>query len=99
MSKQAVTNSTCLIGLERIGRLDLLPQIFDTVFAPPTVAAEVHSPLNWLTVQTVENSAFVAALSLVLPKVSTIQFTPYTSGVLPKLLSGVLCNRLPILVR
>ncbi len=62
MSKQAVTNSTCLIGLERIGRLDLLPQVFDTVFAPPTVAAEVHSPLTWLTVQTVENSAFVAAL-------------------------------------
>ncbi|MBD2519276.1 hypothetical protein H6G93_30800 [Nostoc sp. FACHB-973] len=25
MSAQTVTNSTCLIGLERIGRLDLLP--------------------------------------------------------------------------
>ncbi len=62
MSQQAVTNSTCLIGLERIGRLDLLPQVFDTVFAPPTVVAEVRSPLTWLTVQTVENSAFVAAL-------------------------------------
>ena len=62
MSQQAVTNSTCLIGLERIGRLELLPQVFDTVFAPPTVVAEVRSPLTWLTVQTVENSAFVAAL-------------------------------------
>ncbi len=62
MSQQAVTNSTCLIGLERIGRLDLLPKVFDTVFAPPTVAAEVRSPLTWLTVQPVENSAFVAAL-------------------------------------
>jgi len=62
LSQQAVTNSTCLIGLERIGRLDLLPQVFDTVFAPPTVVAEVRSPLTWLTVQTVENSAFVAAL-------------------------------------
>ena len=54
MSQQAVTNSTCLIGLERIGRLDLLPQVFDTVFAPPTVAAEVRSSLTWLTVQTVK---------------------------------------------
>jgi predicted nucleic acid-binding protein len=36
--------------------------VFDTVFAPPTVVAEVRSPLTWLTVQTVENSAFVAAL-------------------------------------
>jgi predicted nucleic acid-binding protein len=62
LSQQAVTNSTCLIGLERIGRLDLLPKVFDTVFAPPTVAAEVRSPLTWLTVQPVENSAFVAAL-------------------------------------
>ena len=62
MSQEAVTNSTCLIGLERIRRLDLLPLVFHTVFAPPTVAAEVRSSLTWLTVQTVENSAFVAAL-------------------------------------
>ncbi len=62
MSQQAVTNSTCLIGLERIGQLDLLPQVFSTVFAPPTVAAEVRSPLSWLTVQAVQNLAVVATL-------------------------------------
>lgn len=31
MSQKAVTNSTCLIGLERIERLDLLPQVFDAI--------------------------------------------------------------------
>ncbi len=62
MSQQSVTNSTCLIGLERIGQLDLLPQVFSAVFAPPTVAAEVRSPLSWLTVQAVQNLAVVATL-------------------------------------
>ena len=28
MNEPAVTDSTCLIGLERIGRLDLLPALF-----------------------------------------------------------------------
>lgn len=26
-SDRAVTNSTCLVGLERIGQLDILPQV------------------------------------------------------------------------
>ena len=62
MSQQAVTNSTCLIGLERIGRLDLLPQVFPVVFAPPMVAAEVQSPVTWLRVQSVQNTAVIATL-------------------------------------
>ena len=43
MTGTAVTNSTCLIGLERIERLDILPQVFDTVFAPPAVAIGYYS--------------------------------------------------------
>ena len=62
MTRDAVTNSTCLIGLERIGRLDLLPQVFSTVFAPPAVAAEVRTPLSWLRVQAVQNAAVATAL-------------------------------------
>lgn len=62
MTTDAVTNSTCLIGLERIGRLDLLPQVFSTVFAPPVVAAEVQNPLSWLRVRPVQNTAVVATL-------------------------------------
>jgi hypothetical protein len=33
----AVVDSACLIGLERIGRLDLLPALRDPIFAPPAV--------------------------------------------------------------
>jgi predicted nucleic acid-binding protein len=63
LTKDAVTNSTCLIGLERIGRLDLLPKVFSNVFAPAMVAAEVGSETSWLTVQPVQNLAVVATLS------------------------------------
>jgi predicted nucleic acid-binding protein len=62
LSQQAVTNSTCLIGLERIGQLNLLPQVFAVIFAPPTVAAEVKTPLPWLRVQAVQNTAVTATL-------------------------------------
>lgn len=39
----AVVDSACLIGLERIGRLDLLPALLDPIFAPPAVNREFGS--------------------------------------------------------
>jgi predicted nucleic acid-binding protein len=62
LTGRAVTNSTCLIGLERIERLDILPQVFNTVFAPPAVAKEVRTSLDWLKVQAVANPSVVIAL-------------------------------------
>ncbi len=62
MTGRAVTNSTCLIGLERIERLDILPQVFNTVFAPPAVAKEVRTSLDWLKIQAVANPSVVIAL-------------------------------------
>jgi len=62
LTVKAVTNSTCLIGLERIERLDLLPQVFDTVFAPPAVAKEVRTSLDWLRVRAVANPSVAIAL-------------------------------------
>ena len=62
MTVKAVTNSTCLIGLERIERLDILPQVFDTVFAPPAVAKEVRTSLDWLRVRAVANPSVTIAL-------------------------------------
>lgn len=62
MTERAVTNSTCLIGLERIERLDILPQVFNSVFAPPAVAKEVRTSLDWLKVQAVANPSVVIAL-------------------------------------
>lgn len=57
MSEQAVTNSTCLIGLERIERLDVLPQVFSKVTIPLAVQAEVGLSADWLTVKAVQNLA------------------------------------------
>jgi predicted nucleic acid-binding protein len=62
LSVPTVTNSTCLIGLERIGRLDILPQVFLPVTIPLAVQTEVGLSAEWLTVQAVKNLAVVATL-------------------------------------
>ncbi|MEH2244898.1 hypothetical protein [Nostoc sp.] len=62
MSVQTVTKSICLIGLERIGRLDILPQVFFQVTIPFAVEAEVGLSAEWLTVQAIKNLAVVATL-------------------------------------
>lgn len=62
MSDQAVTNSTCLIGLQRIGQLDILPQVFPVVFAPEAVESEFGIKPSWLRVQAVQNTEFVKVL-------------------------------------
>ncbi len=58
----AVTNSTCLIGLERIERLDILPQVLSTITIPTAISAEVGLSADWLTVRPVQNLALVATL-------------------------------------
>ncbi len=62
LDSDAVTNSTCLIGLERIERLDILPQVFSTITIPTAVAAEVGIEADWLIVRTVQNLAVVTTL-------------------------------------
>ena len=62
MIEKAVTNSTCLIGLQRIGQLEILPQVFLVVFAPEAVGSEFGIRPSWLTVQAVENTEFVKVL-------------------------------------
>lgn len=50
MKEAVVTDSTCLIALERIGQLDLLPALFEPIFAPREVALEFGISLAWLKV-------------------------------------------------
>ncbi|HEY5704156.1 MAG TPA: hypothetical protein VIS96_01115 [Terrimicrobiaceae bacterium] len=64
MKIAAVLDSTCLIGLERIGRLDLLTALLDPVLAPPTVIAEFGFQPAWLTAAAPTNTGTVAALNL-----------------------------------
>jgi len=64
VTASAVTNSTCLIALERIGRLDLLSESFARVLVPPEVRDEFGSGLDWVEVRAPVNAALVAALRM-----------------------------------
>ena len=57
-----MTNSTCLIALEGIGRLDLLPAVYEEVFAPPAVQAEFGTEIEWLVVKELSNPTVSMAL-------------------------------------
>ncbi len=59
-----VTDSTVLIGLDRIGRLDLLPATFPGVVAPPAVVAEVGAAPDWLRVVAPVDPSLADALVL-----------------------------------
>ena len=65
MSQIVVSDSTCLIGLERIERLDLLPAVFESVWIPPAVAEEFGDAFPWLHVKSPANSAIVRAFNVV----------------------------------
>jgi len=62
VKEPAVTNTTCLIGLEQIDRLDLLPALFDPILAPPKVIEELGSLPSWLQVRTPADHQTVLAL-------------------------------------
>ena len=62
MNEDAVSNSSCLIALERIGRLDLLSKSFTSIMIPPAVENEFGGKKEWLIVRPVQNSALVKSL-------------------------------------
>jgi predicted nucleic acid-binding protein len=61
----AVLDSTCLIGLERIGQMNVIPALLEPVCAPPVVETEFGSRPEWLQVEDPSDSSMVAALRLV----------------------------------
>ena len=65
MNGIVVSDSTCLIALERIGRLELLPAVFAQIWIPPAVAAEFGQALPWLQVRAPANAGAVAAYETV----------------------------------
>lgn len=62
MNDLAVADSACLIGLQGIDRLDLLPRLFRRITAPPVVIAEFGPPPDWLEVVAVADVSVVRAL-------------------------------------
>lgn len=65
MKETVVSDSTCLIGLERVGELNILPALFDSVMIPPEVKGEFGGKLNCLKVENLTNNSLVAALEMV----------------------------------
>ncbi|HLM61743.1 MAG TPA: DUF3368 domain-containing protein [Pyrinomonadaceae bacterium] len=64
MKEPVVSDSTCLIGLERIGELNILPALFDPIMIPPEVEREFSSKFSWLQTENLTNNLLVAALHL-----------------------------------
>lgn len=64
MIARAVTNSTCLITLHRIGRIEILQASFPEVHAPRAVLDEFGEELPWIIPRIPENSNLVRALEL-----------------------------------
>ena len=64
MKEPTVTDTTCLIGLERINQLDILPALFEPILIPPEVDREFGIALPWLTVQPPTNVSLISALTM-----------------------------------
>ena len=62
MKEPVIVDSACLIGLECINRLDLLPALFDPIIAPPEVQREFGNPLTWLQSVAPTNQSLIAML-------------------------------------
>lgn len=62
MNSVVITDSTCLIGLERIGYLDLLPALFQKIIIPQAVQAEFGISLPWLQVEKPSHLGMVGAI-------------------------------------
>jgi predicted nucleic acid-binding protein len=66
VNEQAVADSTCLIGLDEIGQVDILSNLFSQIYIPPEVAREIGAHgKSWLSIQPPANLAFVNSLKLV----------------------------------
>ena len=66
MSERIIADSTCLIALERIGQIEILPALFESVLIPPAVAQEFGISLPWLKVERLSDQVLVAVLKMMI---------------------------------
>jgi len=64
VKEPVITDSTCLIGLEKIGCLDILHKIYTPVIIPPEVEKEFGISADWLEVE-YPNQMLAASLKLI----------------------------------
>jgi uncharacterized protein len=65
VKEPVVSDSTCLIGLERIGKLQILPALFDPIMIPPEVGREFGNSSAWMQTENLTDHLLTAALRLV----------------------------------
>ena len=57
MNKIIISDTSCLIALDRIARLDILNQVFGTIYTTHIVAHEFEDPLpNWILIKSVTDN-------------------------------------------
>ena len=66
MNERIVADSTCLIALERISHLEILPAFFEPVLIPPAVEQEFGISLPWLKLERLSDQTLVVALKMML---------------------------------
>lgn len=64
MKLSIISDSACLIGLERIKALEILPCLFNQIFIPPEVQREFGIVLPWLEVKVPSNKGLITSLKL-----------------------------------
>ena len=64
MTVLVVADSTCLIALDRIETIDILPAVFGDVLIPPAVNREFNVAYPWLKVSSPTNHKLVSSLKL-----------------------------------
>ena len=65
MSERIVSDSTCLIALERIGNVEFLPALFGSIIIPPVVQWEFGITMPWLTVTQLSDPSLAANLKMI----------------------------------
>ena len=63
MIGDAIIDSACLITLEKIGHLALLPKLFDHIYIPPAVKQDFGESIDWVTVKRIKDTDKIIALS------------------------------------
>ncbi|GAC1313075.1 MAG: hypothetical protein NVSMB24_35770 [Mucilaginibacter sp.] len=67
MNKVIISDTSCLIALDRIGRIDILQKLFTTIYTTQIVADEFEMPLpEWILVKKVVDLNLVEQLKLIL---------------------------------
>ncbi len=59
MSSVIVSDTSCLILLDKLGKLDLLESLFDKVIITQIIAAEFNKPLpSWMHVENIQDNVY-----------------------------------------